>query len=226
MFEKLKNTLKKRTTASVKGKGYTKPMDFSSVILKLDEVKQAVREQEVNVQAPQVLVNNEAIIGELQRTVEAIQNIKVESPRVDVKSIVETDGIEHLVRDIEVAIVNNKALDAQSLRNILADSLSAIFGSNPKKYLPVRLTNGKEFYSALNSVVNAFSSSKEMHKKAIDEVSADLTYVGVARIGASDIAPVWKVKRISKSGTVTTIEWANRGEYTSVWADRATLTYE
>jgi len=125
-----------------------------------------------------------------------------------------------------VAINNNKALDAQSLRNILTDSLATMFSSNPKRYLPVRLTNGKEFYSAITSIMNAVSPSKEARKKSIDEVSADLTYVGVARIGAQDVAPVWKVKRISKSGTVTTIEWANRGEYVSVWADRATLTYE
>lgn len=59
-----------------------------------------------------------------------------------------------------------------------------------------------------------------------DEVSADLTYIGIAVAGASESAPVWKIKRMVLSGTVTTLDFADaNSNFDNVWADRASLTY-
>lgn len=62
----------------------------------------------------------------------------------------------------------------------------------------------------------------------VDAVSESLTYVG-----CEDKDGVWLVKKISVSGTVTTIRFATAGiianaaytNYGDAWDDRATLTY-
>lgn len=60
----------------------------------------------------------------------------------------------------------------------------------------------------------------------IDAADASTTYIGAAQIGSADDAGVWQVKRISISGTVTTIAWANGNDaFTNRWIDRAVASY-
>lgn len=59
-----------------------------------------------------------------------------------------------------------------------------------------------------------------------DEVSSSLTYVGWAVPGTLDAAATWRIMRMSVTGTVTAIEWADGDEdFNNVWSDRASLTY-
>ena len=60
----------------------------------------------------------------------------------------------------------------------------------------------------------------------IDEVSATLTYIGEAPTGASPSSPVWRISRITVSGTETIIQYANGNtNWNSIWDNRAALTY-
>ena len=60
----------------------------------------------------------------------------------------------------------------------------------------------------------------------IDEVSATLTYIGEAPTGASPSSPVWRISRITVSGTETIIQYANGNtSWNSIWDNRASLTY-
>lgn len=60
----------------------------------------------------------------------------------------------------------------------------------------------------------------------IDEANATTTYLGYAAIGSAEAGGVWKIKRITESGTVTSIEWADGNDsYDNIWADRAALSY-
>jgi len=60
----------------------------------------------------------------------------------------------------------------------------------------------------------------------IDEPSSSVTYVGVALVGTDTAAAEWQIKRITVSGTVTTIEWADaNAAFDNVWDDRASLSY-
>lgn len=60
----------------------------------------------------------------------------------------------------------------------------------------------------------------------IDQVSSSVKYLGVAAIGQSDSAPVWSIKKLTTTGTVLAIEWADGNDYyDNVWADRASLSY-
>lgn len=60
----------------------------------------------------------------------------------------------------------------------------------------------------------------------LDEASASVTYVGKGAIGSADSAAVWQIQKITVSGTVTSITWADsNANFDNVWADRASLTY-
>jgi hypothetical protein len=60
----------------------------------------------------------------------------------------------------------------------------------------------------------------------MDEASATVTYVGTAYAGSLNAAASWAIKRITISGTVTTIEWADGDtNANNVWNNRAALSY-
>jgi hypothetical protein len=60
----------------------------------------------------------------------------------------------------------------------------------------------------------------------IDEPSATITYVGEADGGSLDSDAVWRIKKITVSGAVTKVEWANGiAKYENIWDNRATYTY-
>jgi len=60
----------------------------------------------------------------------------------------------------------------------------------------------------------------------VDEVSAALTYQGWAVVGAATNAAIWRIRRISVAGVITTIDWADGdSNYDNVWDNRAALSY-
>ena len=60
----------------------------------------------------------------------------------------------------------------------------------------------------------------------IDEVSSSLTYIGEAAVGSLDMSPVWRISRITVSGTETKIQYAGGNtKWDNAWVDRASLTY-
>ena len=60
----------------------------------------------------------------------------------------------------------------------------------------------------------------------LDEISATVTYVGEAVIGTADGAAAWRIKRITTTGTVLDIKWADSNQlFDNVWDNRTSLTY-
>lgn len=60
----------------------------------------------------------------------------------------------------------------------------------------------------------------------IDEVDANTTYIGKATVGSSPSSPVWQIQKMTKSGTVTNILWANGDtKFDKVWDNRTTYSY-
>jgi len=60
----------------------------------------------------------------------------------------------------------------------------------------------------------------------IDEASSTVTYIGYAAVGSKTSDAVWKIKRITKSGTETIIEYADgNSNYDNVWDNRTSLDY-
>ena len=61
---------------------------------------------------------------------------------------------------------------------------------------------------------------------AYDEVSASVAYFGIAQIGTAPSVAEWQIKKITVSGTVTLIQWANATDaFTAEWDERASYTY-
>ena len=60
----------------------------------------------------------------------------------------------------------------------------------------------------------------------LDEASATVTYVGEAAAGSSTAAAVWRIKRITLTGSDLSIKWADGDtNFNNVWDDRAILSY-
>lgn len=96
-----------------------------------------------------------------------------------------------------------------------------------EKALKVFILNNQTLASVILSALEDSIETRSMAMKiAVDEASATVTYVGEASTGAALSAALWRIKRITVSGTVTIIEWANgNGNFTNVWNNRASLTY-
>lgn len=62
----------------------------------------------------------------------------------------------------------------------------------------------------------------------IDEISNNLTYVGfINDQNVNESSPIWRIKRISITGTVTKIEYPDGDtSFSKIWNDRSTLNYK
>lgn len=63
-------------------------------------------------------------------------------------------------------------------------------------------------------------------KTLVDEASSTVTYVGEAAVGSSLSTALWRIKRLTQSGTVLLIEWADGdSNFNNIWDNRASLSY-
>lgn len=78
--------------------------------------------------------------------------------------------------------------------------------------------------NGINQRVEAIEITDAM-KTIIDE-QAGVTYVGKAHTGCNTDSPHWQIKRITVSGSLTIVEFAEgNSKYTNIFDDRATLNY-
>jgi len=62
--------------------------------------------------------------------------------------------------------------------------------------------------------------------KRIDETSASVNYIGIAKIGSSNADPVWQIQKITVVSKITSTFWADGDDnFDNVWNNRASLTY-
>lgn len=78
--------------------------------------------------------------------------------------------------------------------------------------------------------ISADTSSVETRslalKSIVDESSTAVTYVGEAATGAATSVSSWRIKRLTQTATILTIEWASgNGAFNKIWDNRAALTY-
>ena len=60
----------------------------------------------------------------------------------------------------------------------------------------------------------------------LDQADASTLYIGVAAIASDGASPVWQIRRMQTSGTVSSIKWADGDQqFDNVWNNRASLTY-
>lgn len=69
-------------------------------------------------------------------------------------------------------------------------------------------------------------NSAQPTAERIDVASATVTYIGEAVVGTLGSAAAWRIQRVTVSGTVTSIEWADGNvNDDNVWDNRASLSY-
>ena len=60
----------------------------------------------------------------------------------------------------------------------------------------------------------------------LDQADASTLYIGMAPIGSPESEPVWQIRRMATSGTVSSIKWADGDQqFDNVWNNRASLTF-
>jgi hypothetical protein len=67
---------------------------------------------------------------------------------------------------------------------------------------------------------------EEMLDTEIDQTNPLVVYVGQAQPGTAKSAALWRIKRITESGTETSIDWAGgSADFVNVWDNRTSLSY-
>lgn len=62
------------------------------------------------------------------------------------------------------------------------------------------------------------------NKIRVDKVDTATSYFGQATRGTAESSAGWYISRITKSGTITSVDLASDG-FDQIWDDRASLTY-
>ena len=77
---------------------------------------------------------------------------------------------------------------------------------------------------AAQGVSGVYGSSE--YSIRIEQVDANTIYRGEAEPGSSESMTVWRIQRITISGSSTSVLWASGNKnFTNRWTDRASLTY-
>ncbi len=60
----------------------------------------------------------------------------------------------------------------------------------------------------------------------VDEASSTVTYVGQAAAGSAESSAVWRIAKVTFSGTVTSVLYADSDiSFNNIWDDRLSLSY-
>lgn len=137
------------------------------------------------------------------------------------------DGTDYTLVDVDSEgrlITRNLVWDTSTLAWV---SMPLTTGGGPSS--DVNVTNWPADMATDTSISetnNLLEALADPYQMAVDEVSASLTYQGWADPTAATSAASWKIRRISISGTVTRIQWADGDlSFDNVWDNRASLTY-
>ena len=113
---------------------------------------------------------------------------------------------------IEIYIIENKEVVV---------NLPSVTGSTVEVIPFVELVSDLRIVPALVTI----PSEPEFLRK--DEGStAGTDYIGYAQLGTSNASPLWRIKKVVTSGTVTEVTYADGNKlFDNVWNDRASLSY-
>ncbi len=80
--------------------------------------------------------------------------------------------------------------------------------------------------SETQPISGSVTANPTIYATQLDEASGTVTYVGKAVTGSSSASAVWQVSKITVSGTVTAVTYADGNlNFDNVWDNRASLTY-
>lgn len=60
----------------------------------------------------------------------------------------------------------------------------------------------------------------------VDQATSTEMYVGEAPIGSSEVASVWRIKKLLSTDSTISLSWADGNQaFDNVWGNRTSLTY-
>ena len=128
---------------------------------------------------------------------------------------------------VDVAPVEGTVIEAPESRVTLVDVYGGPVGPpgptavSADDYNVARLGSDGLLY-----VQEGARMSLDLEVDESDSVTDGFVYVGEAVPGTDTSVAAWRIKRISDTGTTTSIEWAEgNAESTQVWDDRKSLVY-
>lgn len=132
---------------------------------------------------------------------------------------IEYVGISITEPTVTVAVVDER-VDISVIENEVVVSIEndKIDVSVNEEVVQVIIAEGNE------SVI--VSEEDEVYDIEVDTSVPGITYVGQALPGTPASASAWRIKRITDSGTGSSVDWAEgTAQFTFSWNDHLTLTY-
>lgn len=212
---------------------------------------------------PEPLTNNEFqelkfwladFASELTETIKANshkpeKSIKVDNLKEiknDIVKISNLDELKSYFTSLQTAIKNNQPI-------VNVEKQDVVFPTSPKNPISVRLSDGKQFYKALEAIIAAggggsagqtdgltdaelraspldvqgtfYSTTAQYAVIADDQTTGGVVYVGYAEPGTLTSEAAWRIKKINTSNYPITT-WADGDTlFNNVYDDRTSLSY-
>lgn len=131
-----------------------------------------------------------------------------------------SESLKTTITNAEVSIDVSAIADSIAIADVSGNKVTTtLVGS--KRGLDVNIADLTIDKSNDSIATESFEQSTR-----IDEASASVSYFGFAVVGSSESSSVWKIKRLSVSGSITKLEYADGNiSYDNQWSNRASLTY-
>lgn len=249
----------------------TNQIKLDELSKKLDILKQAV----VNYQAPDKIevknfpkwdfpkeikvsnLNNKAevsnlgvVVNALGEVKKAVNNLKL-NPEIKVEPKIEPPIVNLPKQDPPIVNLQEKEVDLSALKDLLEfwQSLTV----NAKKSLSVRLSDGKEFYKAVDriaesttnfsfpftnlggdavrAIVNRFNELMVTTSDTWDTNHVDRSTPNITYYGEESVDGKWRIRKVVINNNIETYTYATNtnnpsiASYPNAWQDRQTLVY-
>lgn len=186
---------------------------------------------EKSVEVTNLELIKEALAENRNDIVKAIQNIPKAPDMMTIKNmkeaISETTKVTNLGELEKYFAKLEKAIDDKDL-SVIVQKQDIVFPTDPRKAIPVRLSDGKSFYNAIASAIGGINIPEPNPNYAVridTTTTASTVYIGKAKVGSSDADAVWQIAKLDTS-TGLSKTWADGNtHFDNIWNDIATITY-
>lgn len=190
------------------------------------------------------------VVNALGEVKKAVNNLKL-NPEIKVEPKIEPPIVNLPKQDPPIVNLQEKEVDLSALRDLLEfwQSLTV----NAKKSLSVRLSDGKEFYKAVDriaesttnfsfpftnlggdavrAIVNRFNELMVTTSDTWDTNHVDRSTPNITYYGEESVDGKWRIRKVVINNNIETYTYATNtnnpsiASYPNAWQDRQTLVY-
>jgi hypothetical protein len=211
----------------------------------------------VNIEPTPVVVNEREIPNELKAEITNLEEVEAYLKTVShalsgsfkISNLAEIKQAKFDVSKVEALLKKisekKELIEVKVEPNVTVDMPT---GYDPQSYIPVRLTDGKQFYNALATLASggklsanaqtnlerlSFNDAGELvvsggspdYVPRVDNSNPVYLYIGMALPSANPASAVWQIKRFDISAGLIGAYADGNADFDNVWNDRNALTY-